>query len=266
MRRPARRERLSRVIGKLLPKGEWDEAGLAAAAQIRSDGFVMLDGRFPADKLRRLRAELEPKLCFDAWRPERGRFARDDAPADSNNVHIVDVHSIPEAVEIANDPLVLSTVAAYLGCKPTIDDILAWWSLPGRPAPLEEQFFHRDQDSIRFLKLFVYLSDVGEHDGPHVFVRGSHRSNTLLSFSGRRFSDEHVLSQVSDRDVMRFTGAFGTAFLEDTFGLHKGSMPTTGTRLLLQVRYTMLPSPFAATKKVANAGDYDPYTNRFIAA
>jgi hypothetical protein len=266
VRHPLRREAISKLIGKLLPSPEEDERSAGMAAQIRENGYAVIDNPLSIEKLRLLRDALEPKLCFDAWRPERGQFERKNAPDDSNNIHIVDVELIPEAVELANDPTILAAVGAYLGCKPTIDDILAWWSLPGRSAPFEEQYFHRDWDSIRFVKLFVYLSDVSEADGPHVFVRGSHRSDKLLLRPGRRRSDEDVLSQVNPEDVIRFTGPFGTTFLEDTFGLHKGTMPTTGTRLVLQVRYTMLPSPFVSTGKQADVGAYDAYTNRFFAA
>lgn len=237
----------------------------AAIADLQRDGFVMLDGLIPTDLLRTVRSRLEEHACFDGWRPEKGTFAVADAPADSNNVHIQDVELIPEVIAIANHPIVLGMVGRYLGCQPTIDDILAWWSLPGRPVPREEQLFHRDQDSIRFLKLFIYLSDVGESDGPHVFVRGSHQSNVLLD-PGKRFSDEEVVAATNGDDTHRFVGNFGTTFLEDTFGLHKGSMPELGTRLILQVRYTMLPSVFARPgEKKGRVEGYDAYVNRLIA-
>jgi hypothetical protein len=267
VRPPARRKKISRLVAKMLPAAEVrrDEK-LPEAERLQQDGFVMLPDIFPLEKLRRVRAALEARECTDGWRPHFGRFPLERAPAESNNVHIVDVETISEVVEIANDPAVLAIVSHYLGCKPTIDDILAWWSLPNRPAPYEEQFFHRDQDSIRFVKLFIYLSDVSESDGPHTFVRGSHVSNALLE-SGKRFTDEEVLAAVGEDAVVRFTGPFGTCFLEDTYGLHKGQMPTTGTRLILQVRYTMLPSAFATPgKKLAQVAGYDRYVNRLIAA
>lgn len=226
----------------------------------------MLDQLFPIEMLRRLRRKLEQRQCQDGWHPEFGVFDRVDAPAQSNNIQILDVEEIPETVEIANHPEVLAIVSTYLGCKPTIDDVVAWWSLPGRELPFEEQFFHRDQDSIRFIKLFVQLSDVGPGDGPHVFVRGSHRSNELLG-EGSRFKDEEVLAKVDEADIVTFSGPMGTCFLEDTYGLHKGQKPEDGTRLMLQVRYTMLPSMFAKPgSKKARVDGYDPYINRLIAA
>jgi hypothetical protein len=254
-------------VASTLPSAEIQEfQGKEEAERLQEDGFVMLPDYFPAKTLKQVREALEANDCTDGWRPHLGRFPLARAPVDSNNVHIVDVEAIPEVIRIANDPRILAIVSRYLGCKPTIDDVLAWWSLPNRPAPYEEQFFHRDQDSIRFVKLFIYLSDVSESDGPHTFVRGSHRSRDLLK-SGMRFKDEEVASTIGEEAIVRFTGPFGTCFLEDTYGLHKGQMPTTGTRLILQVRYTMLPSVFAAPgAKNAEVDGYDPYINRLIAA
>ena len=54
------------------------------------------------------------------------------------------------------------------------------------------QLFHFDMDRIRFLKVFIYLTDVGTENGPHVYVRGSHRSKPPAFFRDRRFSDAEV--------------------------------------------------------------------------
>lgn len=267
IRRPRARQRVGRLMSWGVPAAaKADAEARQAADRIRDDGFVLLDQPFPLDMLRQLRAELERRPCTDGWRPELGTFDLDHAPAVSSNVQILDVEEIPATVEIANHPGVLAIVSDYLGCKPTVDDIVAWWSLPGRDLPYEEQFFHRDQDSIRFLKLFVQLSDVGPGDGPHVFVRGSHRADFLLDES-KRFTDEQVADKVPAHDVVRFIGPAGTCFLEDTYGLHKGQKPDDGLRLMLQVRYTMLPSVFATPgRKKARVDGYDPYINRLIAA
>ena len=34
--------------------------------------------------------------------------------------------------------------------------------------------FHQDKEFAKFFKVFVYLTDVTEGNGPHVFVEGSH--------------------------------------------------------------------------------------------
>ena len=233
--------------------------------ELRRQGFAMIRGGWSEADLRRVAEQLSVLPCNDPWHPEFGQFDFVDAPAASNNIRVVGANKIPEVLRIANDPHVLDVVAGYLGCKPTIDDVLAWWSLPGRPGPLEEQFFHRDNDSIRFLKLFVYLSDVDDKSGPHVFVQGTHASNDLLEL-GRRWQDAEVAAAGLGDRIRQFVGPFGTSFLEDTYGLHKGQLPEDRPRLVLQVRYTLFPSIFArASERSLEVGGFDPYINRVMA-
>ena len=47
-------------------------------------------------------------------------------------------------------------------------------SYADRPEPKDAQLFHADFHDFKWLKLFVYLTDVTDRSGPHVMVRGSH--------------------------------------------------------------------------------------------
>lgn len=260
------RELFNRTVTMALPAAiPAEKLARALLDTLCHDGNVVLPEFWPADELRALRADLERRPCYDPWNPLAADFQVADTPADVNNARIRNVAENRTALAIANDPLVLQIVSNYLGCLPTIDDIVAWWSLPGRPAPKEEQFFHRDRDAVKFVKLFVYLSDVGENDGAHVFVKGSHRQNDFTQ-RRRRYQDEEVLPRLGAGDLRVMTGRFGATFLEDTYGLHKGGVPADHPRLVLQVRYTSYPSNWA--RKGANAAPdprYDPYINRFVA-
>ena len=144
---------------------------------------------------------------------------------------------------------------------------MAWWSVPGHDKAENEQFFHRDNDSIRFLKLFVYLLDVEQDCGPHIYVRGSHTQDGC--YERRRHLDDEVERIFGSERIHTFMGPAGTAFIEDTFGLHKGSLPTEKRRLLLQIRYSTIPSVFMSrtalkdTRTGAN-NYFDRYTNRLI--
>jgi hypothetical protein len=225
-------------------------------------GNVTLPQLATSETLLEIRKSLERRRCFDPWRPQIGQFALSDTPSDTNNAHVIDVQDVSGVLEIANHPLVLSVVSNYLGCKPTIDDIIAWWSLPGRAQPKQEQFFHRDNDAVRFVKLFVYLTNVSHDDGAHVFVARSHRHNVLLE-RRKRYGDHEVNSRFGAESTLVMTGRAGTAFLEDTFGLHKGTVPLRSPRLLLQVRYTSFPSVWAK-KRGGRIIGFDDYMNRFI--
>ena len=263
------RYRLARAIAATRPKSALP-ANPDDINALSRDGYAMLDNLVDAAWVQRVRQLLEERQCQDRWRKDLGFFSHDDIPAQTHVADINDVIDIPEVIALANDPRILGAVGAYFGCMPTIDSIKAWWSLPGHDEAENEQYYHRDNDSIRFLKLFVYLTDVDKESGPHVFVRGSHAQDGCYGL--RRYQDDEVKDWFGKTSVHTFTGLAGTAFIEDTYGVHKGALPTSKRRLLLQVRYTVVPSIFMsrAYSGVVNSlvGD-DPsavYVNRLITA
>jgi ectoine hydroxylase-related dioxygenase (phytanoyl-CoA dioxygenase family) len=168
-------------------------------------------------------------------------------------------------MDIANDPRVLLVVEGALGAKPTLAAIRVWWSTPTQSGePEHAELFHRDVDDLRFIKLFVYLTDVDENTGPHMFVSGSHRQNRLTAIS--RYGDSEVEQAFGSRNILSITGKAGTAFLENTFGVHRGVPPRQGPRLIFQPLYTLRPVIFGPPKPLCRrenfSPSFDPYINR----
>src|SRR4030095_11985620 len=148
------------------------------------------------------------------------------------------VLNCPHILAVANSDFLIRTATQYLGCLPTISTLRIWWSFPGSRRE-NIHSFHRDWDDWRCVKLFVYLTDVDETSGPHHFVRGSHRTQLELF---RRPHEAETLEKAFGRDAIRpVTGAAGTAFLENSIGIHAGPIPISQPRLVLQVGYTLLP-------------------------
>jgi hypothetical protein len=187
-----------------------------------------------------------------------------------------------EVLSLVNAAPVLRIAADYLGCKPTLSGLGAYWSFPenepavsasgtrnlGIPTVIERliytQHFHRDLDDWRFVKLFVYLTDVDHGSGPHAYVMQSHR--TVAHFRARRYSRRAIDSRYGSDKVRTILGARGTAFMADTYGIHAGMVPTHAPRLILQAQYSLLPV-FAFHYKpveVENTSDLDAYVTRLI--
>jgi hypothetical protein len=240
IRNPRARKRLSDAIALL--RGGRSTTPAPDMATLNRDGTLMLPGYLTPERAAELRAVLQTMPCRDPWKPERGTFALADAPADTHVADIVDAPLLKAAHDIAFDERLLALAAEYFGSTPYVDSIQAWWSLPSNGEPEEAENFHRDNDGIRFLKFFLYLTDVDDGQGPHKFVLGSHVEPKLLD--RRRLTDGEVEEAFGDGRVMTVTGRAGDAFIEDTFGIHKGQQPASRTRLLLQVRYSITPTIF----------------------
>jgi hypothetical protein len=162
---------------------------------------------------------------------------------------------------------VMRLAADYLGCKPTLSGLSAYWSFPGNEPAVFTQHFHRDLDDWRFLKLFVYLTDVDHDSGPHAYVMQSHR--TAAHFRARPYSQRAIDRCYGHDQVHRVLGAHGTAFMADTYGIHAGTVPARAPRLILQAQYSLLPVfafVYEAVKGVEaqNTPNLDPYVARLL--
>jgi hypothetical protein len=215
----------------------WGAPDCSAILQsLATEGIAILPERLP-DKVKEMNRFLsdKPVVLRSGERVRRELVPPGCTMAD---YPLETVLKCPHVLALANSNFLIRTAAQYLGCRPTISTLRLWWTFPG--PPLEETAsFHRDRDDWRCLKFFVYLTDVDETSGPHHFVRGSHRIQPELFW---RDHEPEALENAFGRDaICAVTGAAGTAFLEDSIGIHAGPIPIRQPRLILQVGYTLLP-------------------------
>lgn len=212
-----------------------------------------------------LASKLSTLKCHDPFRPHLGYFYVQNAPKE---VHVAnysrdDLVKIPDILELANDPKILSLAQQFLGATPTISNINCWWSLANKNKAEDAQLFHRDVDDYRFCKIFVYLTDVSMQDGPHVYVAKSPATNTLTKI--RRYDDEEINAEFGKQNVKYFTGEKGSMFMVNTYGFHKGLLPQKNDRLLLQFQYSLQPIAIENYTPVAvGENPYNKYANRLI--
>lgn len=150
----------------------------------------------------------------------------------------------PVIQKIVTDPSILNLAQAYLKSEPILDSVNMWWCTAYAKAPSAEaaQMYHFDLERPRWLKIFVYLTDVDSDSGPHCFVAKTHRSGAipqdLLERGYARILDEEVAAVYPREDILSFTGPVGTLIAEDTRGLHKGKNLKHGERLVFQIQYS----------------------------
>lgn len=151
-----------------------------------------------------------------------------------------DILRCQEIQKLLFDETIMAVAQEYLRCRPYLDLIALWWSVPyTRHLSEAAQLFHFDMDRIKFIKFFFYLTDVSSETGPHCFVKGSHRYIPKPLMVDRRLSDDEVLEYFSRDDIVEIYGKKGTIIAADTIGLHKGKPLTSGERLILQFEFAI---------------------------
>jgi hypothetical protein len=125
-----------------------------------------------------------------------------------------------QILDLMLNPEVVSLAQKYIGCLPTITAVNLWWSKYNGET-FHTQNIHRDYDDFRFIAFFIYLSDVDDDNGPHVYYKKTHEG-----------SDD-----MSEKVVVK--GKAGTAIFGDTYALHHGQPLNAGKRLIFWTRYAL---------------------------
>lgn len=159
----------------------------------------------------------------------------------------------PEVAALACDPSLVAVAQEFIGAPPILTQIVCWWSAPYSTSVEQvktaAQQFHQDRDYIKFVKVFVNLTDVDDDNGPHVFIAGSNADYATVSKNrlraSKRLSNEYLESVYAPQRFRKFTASRGTVLFEDTSGFHRGTPVASGHRLMLQFEFanTLFGSP-----------------------
>jgi hypothetical protein len=236
-------------------------------ASIARDGFYVFDQRIPAH----LCDDIETFAARTPCRVE-GR-APDDRVIFDPRAPISKTYRVSEEEIIRNramqrlmaDPSMLAIAEVYLRSHPILSMMNLWWSATFGDKPGDEaaQEFHFDFDPPPvWLLFFIYLTDVGPDNGPHVYARGSHvaghsAAGPLLSRGYVRIPDADVAAAFGKNNVVELQGKRGTVLAVDTRGFHKGKMLTAGHRLMTQLTYSCPPYSGAHGPGRKLSGDLD---------
>jgi len=142
---------------------------------------------------------------------------------------------------LMNDPVLVAIARDYLECEPILARCQIWASLAlgdGRSSEVTH-WFHQDTGHPRFIKFFVYLTDVDADSGPHCVVPASHRPDLAgwkLRRGPVRISDEQI-ERAYPGMARELVGSRGLVIAEDTRAFHKGKQPRRGHRFVLELYF-----------------------------
>lgn len=235
--------------------GDMDSAKLSSiCSKIEEDGFYVFEHKLSDDIIEGL---LEiPKKYPAHLRPVEANAATYSMGKeiqeifDPSNVKAVRYDWYPEILtknktvqSLLADVTFMAVAQEYFKSQP-ISDVLGYWihtDFVKEPNSMSATKWHFDMDRIKWLKIFIYLSDMDTERGPHCFVRGSHKTGgiptELLKRGYARIEDHEVDQYFKKEDILEVIGKKGTIIIADTRGLHKGKHLLKDHRVLFQMKF-----------------------------
>lgn len=251
---PYRLPPASGVLGNLA------ESDLARVQrQLETDGYYVFENCLSEEFCERLVQKTQAVDCMImgdniGGDSVRGRYERGAPPKAAKYLLTEDdTTDISEVQELISDPSIIAVAQNYLKSKPIFSGISLWWSptFMGAADNQAAQQFHWDMERIKWIRFFIYLTDVTADSGPHCFIAGTHRSgaipDSLLKLGYVRHSDETMVETFGKAAYKEFVGPRGTIIAEDSRGFHKGMEPRKGDRLLLA--FELSNTTFGANKR-----------------
>jgi hypothetical protein len=247
-RRPRQPSPVSGFLGELSV-----ERQQAIATSIARDGYYVFEQRIPSDLCDQIEAFAARTPCRvegrDREPQDRMLFDPKEPISKTYRVAEEDIIGNRAMQRLMADPSMLAIAELYLRSQPILSMMNLWWSATygDRPGDHAAQEFHFDFDPPpAWLLFFIYLTDVGPENGPHVYARGSHvaghpAAGPLLWRGYVRIPDSDIAAAFGRENVVELLGKRGTILAVDTRGFHKGKMLTAGHRLMTQLTYSYPP-------------------------
>ncbi len=175
-------------------------------------------------------------------------------------------------MRVALDERLLSTVSSYLGGAAYLQSIEL---IRSEPVPegvglMRSQHWHRDNNNdTRVIKLFVYVTDVADSNGPLTFI--PYRLGRKIPwYRGHYVPDEVVGQYVPLERVERFAGPRGSAAMMDTAQVFHFGSRCESPRLTFVAHYNTGFGFFPRTTKhdrwLEHAGELTPLQRLAVGA
>ncbi len=187
---------------------------------------------------------LKDKGIYKPFRFDLGGYQKfKERKIDSNNFTKINY----EMLKIGLKEEFLYLASLYLGIYPFLGRFYAWYDFPTNENETSTQCWHRDTDDKKFFKIFIYLNEVNNGNGPFCYIKKTHQSNKNVEakkhFKKTNHStfnileDNDVKNLYLEQDIMECNGSLGTTIFADTSGYHRGKKLKNDKRIMLVFEY-----------------------------
>lgn len=213
--------------------------------KLNQEGYANLNNKLPVEMTRRLyEYALQIPALTPPYNDSKNFYDELHPVSEIYKLDMLDLINNRDIQDLIMNPVLINVARNYLECEPIFDFPAMWWSTTFLKEASTDaaQLYHFDLDRIKWLKIFFYLNEVTPENGPHCYIKGSHRSGNkpkeLLKRGYARIPDSDLKKYYRQEDFIEICGEVGTIFAGDTKCWHKGKRLEKGHRLVLEFEYT----------------------------
>lgn len=138
---------------------------------LNKDGYVNFNKKIAPELVQKLRDYALKNPTKTAPKYDAQVIYNPDKP--TSEIYRFDMNDLvnnQDIQELMIHPVLINIARNYLGCEPIFDFPAMWWTTSFLKHASEEaaQLYHFDLDRIKWLKIFIYLTDVNEDNGPPI--------------------------------------------------------------------------------------------------
>ena len=150
--------------------------------------------------------------------------------------------NIPNLYKIIFCDNIINLATSYFNCIPAVTSVAVRKSFVTNGAISDNQYFHRDYNSlVKLFKVVVYFNDVDEGGGPFSYVKGSVRKMIHDWWDYPGLKDDFLEIAYGKENIKYLTANFGDVIVADTRGYHKGLKPKSKERLAMHICFLIHP-------------------------
>lgn len=115
-----------------------------------------------------------------------------------------------------------------------------WWTTTTEDSKhsYTGQVFHIDIDRIESLLFIIFLVDIDSNNGPHTYVKGSHKNKPVHLLEDRRMNKDELIDFYGQDNFVSIKGKKGSVIVIDPLGYHKSENIISGDRLVLKLNFS----------------------------
>jgi len=140
----------------------------------------------------------------------------------------------------------LDIAERYLNSEVKVRNVISWIHSEYPCRPSHSMRWHRDTESEKLVKVWIYFNNVSEKNGAGQYVKHSAKGRkndhiwhnvTNEKLNGTGYLNSAAVAKIPQEDIVRIPGSAGTIVFVDSNGFHKGGYVSEGYRAMTHFLY-----------------------------